>query len=165
MMRWNFSLLAVGAVAFASACAPIVSHRGYFSDPRKTQAISPGVDTKVTIQDRLGTPTEIATFDPDTWYYISSTEHLVSWRRPKTVNQSIIAVQFDADDKVKDVKRLDKVPSRNIALVSRITPTRGRELTFWEQIFGNVGRVPGGDADSGNNRTGPQRPNGGRGGP
>lgn len=161
MVRLKLSILAVSAAALASACAPIVSHRGYFADPRKTQAISAGVDTKATIQDRLGTPTEVATFDPDTWYYISSTEHVVSWHRAKTVNQSIIEVKFDGDGKVKDVKRFDKLPPRKVAFVSRITPTRGRELTFWEQIFGNVGRMPQGNADQGNNRTGPQRPGGG----
>lgn len=164
MMRSKFALLAAG-LTLSTACAPIISHRGYFADPRKSQAISVGVDTKETIQDRLGTPTQIATFDPDTWYYISSTEHVVSWQRPKTVNQSIIAVAFDADGKVKDVKRMDKVPSRKVALVSRITPARGRELSFWEQIFGNVGRMPQGDIDRGNNRTGPPRPGGGTGYP
>ncbi len=73
MRRWKLGLILAGVAAGASACAPIISHRGYFADPRKTQSISAGVDTNATIQDRLGTPTAVATFDPDRWYYISAT--------------------------------------------------------------------------------------------
>ncbi len=160
MARLNLWALALGTAVATSACAPIISHRGYFADPRKTQSISTGVDTKATIQDRLGTPTAVATFDPDRWYYISSTEHVVSWHQPKTVNQSIIQVEFDASGTVKDVKRYNSVPSRNVALVTRITPTRGRELTFWEQIFGNIGRLPT-DQDQSGDRGGPPRGGGG----
>jgi outer membrane protein assembly factor BamE (lipoprotein component of BamABCDE complex) len=160
MVSWKLCVMAAGLGVLTSACAPIVSHRGYFADPRKTEAISAGVDTKATIQDRLGTPTQVATFDPNTWYYVSSTEHQVGWKRPKTVDQAILQVRFDDDGKVKDVKRLDKVLPRRFAMVQRATPTRGREVTFWEQILGNVGRMPTKEGEETGGRTGP-RPNGG----
>jgi outer membrane protein assembly factor BamE (lipoprotein component of BamABCDE complex) len=156
MSGFRLSLLVAGVAGLAAACAPIVSHRGYFPDPRKTDAIKAGVDTKETIQDRLGTPTQMATFDPNTWYYISATESLVAWHAPRIVKQSVIAIQFDADGKVKDVKRMDDVRPRQFAMVQRITATRGRTLSFWEQMFGNVGRLPG---------TGEGNPTGDRGGP
>jgi outer membrane protein assembly factor BamE (lipoprotein component of BamABCDE complex) len=161
MESWKLGLMVAGLGALASACAPIVSHRGYFADPRKTEAISAGVDTKATIQDRLGTPTQIATFDSNTWYYVSSTEHVVGWERPKTVNQTILEVRFDDDGKVKDVKRMDEVPPRRLAMVQRATPTRGRVITFWEQILGNVGRMPTKDGEESGGRTGPRRQDGG----
>lgn len=145
-----------GLGAGLTACAPIVAHRGYLPDPKKTQAISAGVDTKATVQDRLGTPTQVATFDPNVWYYISSIEHQVSWHRPRTVTQSVIQVTFDADGKVKDIKRSGNEKPRELAFVDRVTPARGRELNFWEQMFGNVGRYP--TQDDGQNRGGPQTP-------
>ena len=156
MARLSVGVVLVLAGVSTSACAPIVSHRGYFADPRKTDAVSVGVDTKASVQDRLGTPTQMATFDPNTWYYMSSTEHIVAWSRPKTINQTVLAVTFDSDGKVSDVKKLDKVPARHLAMVSRATPTRGRELTVWEQILGNVGRMPNRTGDEGSGRTGPR---------
>jgi outer membrane protein assembly factor BamE (lipoprotein component of BamABCDE complex) len=163
MVSWKLSLVVTVIGGLASGCAPVVSHRGYYADPRKTEAISTGVDTKATILDRLGTPTQIATFDPNTWYYISSTEHVVGWKSPKTVEQAILEVRFDDDDKVMNVKRLDNVPPRRLAMIQRATPTRGREVTFWEQMLGNVGRAPTSDADQGaGGRTGPRPQDGGR---
>lgn len=162
MVRVSFGAALVLGCLSVSACAPIVSHRGYFADPRKTDAVSVGVDTKASVQDRLGTPTQVATFDPNTWYYMSSTEHIVAWNRPQTINQTILAVSFDAEGKVSKVDKLDKVPPRHLAMVNRATPTRGRELTVWEQILGNVGRMPNRGGEEGSGRTGPRPDRGDR---
>ena len=36
------------------------------------------------------------------------------------------------------------IRGEDLRLVSRITPTRGKELNFWEQLLGNVGQLPAG---------------------
>jgi hypothetical protein len=36
-----------------------------------------------------------------------------------------------------------------VNLVSRVTPTRGKELNFWEQLLGNVGQLPTGIGQEG----------------
>jgi outer membrane protein assembly factor BamE (lipoprotein component of BamABCDE complex) len=148
------------ATAAIAACAPTISQRGYFPDPTRTQAISVGVDTKQTISDRLGTPTIKSDFLPDTWYYVSSTQEQVVWYEPWTIKQNIIEVTFDDEDRVKDVKRYTEADMHKVEPVSRVTPTRGRELTFWEQMFGNIGRAPLGPANTNNNGPG-QTPGGG----
>lgn len=133
----------------ASACAPTVSQRGYFADPTRTEAISVGVDTKQTISDRLGTPTLRSSFDPDTWYYISQTQEQVVWYEPWTTKQDIIEVKFDEQDRVRNVARLDETAMHKVHPTKQTTPTRGRVLSFWEQMFGNVGRMPMGGGDQG----------------
>ena len=41
------------------------------------------------------------------------------------------------------IKKYDLSDSRDISMVSRITPTAGKEITVLEQIMGNVGRFSG----------------------
>ena len=136
--------LALTIAAGLSACAPTISQRGYFPDPTREQAISVGVDTKQTISDRLGTPTLKSAFDPDTWYYVQSTQEQVIWYEPWTIEEKIIQVNFDDDGRVASVKRYSQADMHKVDPVPEVTPTRGRELSFWEQMFGNIGRtLPG----------------------
>lgn len=145
-------VLGLAAIGALSACAPVVSHRGYIPDEDKLSSISPGVDTKQTVVERLGTPSTIANFDSSVWYYVSSEEHQTAWKEPKTVERSVVAIEFDDQSKVRDVKRFSTDDSRDIRMVKRKTPTKGRELSFWEQMFGNVGRLPGSDSNEGPGR-------------
>ena len=50
------------------------------------------------------------------------------------------AIRFSEEDVVEEVLEYDQTDGRVINYASRETPTRGRELGLWEQIFGNVGR-------------------------
>ena len=152
--------MALTLAAGLSACAPTISQRGYFADPTRTQAISVGVDTKQTISDRLGTPTVKSSFNTDTWYYISATQEQVIWYEPWTTKENIIEVTFDDDDHVKDVKRYSEADMHRVDPVKATTPTRGRELSFWEQMFGNIGRSALPAGAGGNNGPG-QGPGGG----
>ena len=134
-----------------TSCSPIVSQRGYLPDPAGEASIKVGVDTKTTIQQRLGDPSTQATFSEDSWYYISSTERQVAFFDPKIENRAILAVHFDKDGKVTDLKHYGLRDGHVIAFESRITPTRGREITFLSQVLGSTPGVPiGGDTQSQN---------------
>lgn len=136
--------LALTLAAALCACAPTISQRGYYPDPTRAQAISVGVDTKQTISDRLGTPTLKSSFNTDTWYYVSATQEQVIWYEPWTTKENIIEVSFDDDGHVANVKRYSEADMHKVDPVPEVTPTRGRELSFWEQMFGNIGRtLPG----------------------
>ena len=142
-----------------SSCAPVVSQRGYLPDPAGEASIRPGLDTKATIQQRLGDPSTQATFGGDAWYYVSSTEKAVAFFDPKIENRAILAVHFDKDGKVADLKHYSLRDGHVIAFESRITPTRGREITFLEQVLGSTPGVPvGQDTQNTNPGGGGQHP-------
>ena len=53
-------------------------------------------------------------------------------------------LNFNDGGRLQTIKKYDSRPMReNITMVSRITPTAGKELTVLEQIMGNVGRFSG----------------------
>ncbi|MBI1239337.1 MAG: outer membrane protein assembly factor BamE [Alphaproteobacteria bacterium] len=138
-------LLAAGVASLAlSACAPVVSQRGYIPDPEKVATIRVGVDDRDTISERLGSPSNVATFDSDTWYYIASEEEQEMFFNPETTKRDILAIQFGEDGRVANIEHYGLEDGQVVAFSSRETPTKGRELTFLQQIFGNIGRgLPG----------------------
>jgi outer membrane protein assembly factor BamE (lipoprotein component of BamABCDE complex) len=156
-MRIAAALLATGVIL--AGCAPVITTRGYLPDPDVVSSIDVGKDTKTSVQKRLGDPSTQATFNEDGWYYISSTEKTVAFFTPTILRRSILAVYFDKDGKVTDLKHYSLKDGNVVAYESRVTPTKGRELTFLQQLFNSQ---PG--APSGSNR-GEQNPGGGGGPP
>jgi outer membrane protein assembly factor BamE (lipoprotein component of BamABCDE complex) len=138
-------LLAALCAASAVACAPLarpdIDHRGYVPDPQALASIRPGVDNKDSVETRLGSPTTTASFDTTTWYYISADERNFLYLRPSVTKQEVVAVKFDKDDLVSSVDHYDLKDGKDITPVARETPTRGKELSFLQQMFGNFGHV------------------------
>lgn len=145
-LHMRFSALALSGSLLTgvllASCAPIISQRGYLPDPAGEASIRIGLDTKATIQQRLGDPSTQATFSGDAWYYISSSEKQVAFFDPKIESRAILAVHFDKDGKVIDLKHYGLKDGHVIAFESRITPTRGRDITFLEQVLGSTPGVP-----------------------
>ncbi len=123
-----------------SGCKSTVNQRGFVAPSNMTQLIRVGVDTKASLQTSLGSPSTLGTFNDGTWYYISSRQKDFLFFQPEEVERQIVAVNFGADEKVASVKTYGLEDGVEVAFSDRETPARGRELTFLQQIFGNVGR-------------------------
>jgi outer membrane protein assembly factor BamE (lipoprotein component of BamABCDE complex) len=132
------------ACALLMGCTPVVNQRGYLQDADVEASIDIGTDTKTTIQQRLGYPSTQATFNADAWYYISSIEKQVAFFSPTIQSRAILAVYFDKDGKVADLKHYNLQDGHVVAFESRTTPTHGREITFLQQLFNATPGVPGG---------------------
>ena len=123
-------------------CAPVISQRGYQTDPDVEASITIGTDTKTTIEDRLGDPSVQATFGGDAWYYVSSTEKQVAFFRPTIESRRILAIYFDKTGKVTEIKHYGLEDGHVVTFEARKTPTKGRELTFLQQLFNATPGVP-----------------------
>jgi outer membrane protein assembly factor BamE (lipoprotein component of BamABCDE complex) len=160
-VRLRLLLACVLSVSALSACTPVVDRRGFLADESQKADFATGVDTKETVLTRMGNPSQTGVFDEQTWYYISSVQNQTAFYRPRTTERSITAVSFDESDKVSTVRKYSLLDGRVIAYDARRTPTRGREVTFLEQIFGSVGRapvqLPGADPNLPTSAGGPRR--------
>jgi outer membrane protein assembly factor BamE (lipoprotein component of BamABCDE complex) len=147
-------------------CTPIVNNRGYLPDPDAEKAIALGKDTKTSIQQRLGYPSTVATFSAagDAWYYITGIEKQMAFFAPSVQSRAILAVYFDKDGKVTDLKHYSLRDGHVVAFESRETPSKGRELTFLQQLFNATPGVPLGNSGQNNNPGGGNGPPGGGGG-
>ncbi|HEX3674344.1 MAG TPA: outer membrane protein assembly factor BamE [Rhizomicrobium sp.] len=157
----------IPALALASilliGCTPVVSQRGYLADPVGEASIKVGTDTKTTIQARLGDPSTSATFNGDTWYYISSTERQVAFFDPIVLKRAVMAITFDKDGKVAGLKHYGLKDGHIVAFETRTTPAPGRTLTFLQQIFNSTPGVPLSSGGGANNPGGQPVPGGGHG--
>lgn len=150
MNGFRLRLLAGAAVLLSlSACAPVVSERGYIPDIARQDAIVVGTDSKTTVEAALGTPTNVSNFGDDVWYYVSATEEQYTFYRPENSARRIFAVTFDEANVVTGLETFGLEDGRAVAFNDEETPTRGREITFLQQMFGNIGRtpIPTSDAD------------------
>jgi outer membrane protein assembly factor BamE (lipoprotein component of BamABCDE complex) len=152
----SFAVAALCLVG-AGACTPTVSYNGFQAREDKPQDVKIGVDTRSTVLTKLGSPSTVATFEPNIWFYISQTTAQSAYLRPKLQDRDVVAITFDKDEKVTGVKAYKLKDGYKIAYSDRETPTRGRELSVLEQILGNVGRggmLPQDENDPGNPRGG-----------
>jgi len=135
-------VLCVAACAVLMGCTPVVSQRGYLQDLDNEAGIDPATDTKTTIQQRLGYPSTEATFGSDAWYYISSVEKQIAFFHPTVESRAILAVYFDKNGKVTDIKHYTLEDGHVVDFETRETPSRGKELTFLQQLFNATPGVP-----------------------
>jgi outer membrane protein assembly factor BamE (lipoprotein component of BamABCDE complex) len=160
MRRFSFSnrLLISAAMALAvAACSTNIAHRGYLAKPGVFAQVREGM-AKTEVEGLLGSPSTTASvnYQGDSYYYISSTTEQRGFLNPTEVERQVIAVRFDKNDQVASLGQYGLEDGKIIDINSRTTPTRGRELTLLQQLFGNIGkpgpggiitpgRTPGGD--------------------
>ena len=152
-----------GAAALAMAaggCARIPQHTGYIADPVLVASVQPGVDNRDSVQATLGRPSFVGEFDPTIWYYVTRETKQFAFASPKPVQQTVLAVRFDARGNVASVERsgLEKIAS--IRPSGDKTPTLGRHRSFFQELFGNIGQVgaaggAGATTDNPTGRSGP----------
>lgn len=146
---------AVLAAAVAlSGCAAIRDHRGFLADQPVVDAVLPGVDNQASVERSLGRPTFVSEFGRQDWYYISTATKQAAFTRPKAKQQDVIRITFDAKGNVAAV---EKSGMEHVVFLNpdhHKTPTLGRERSFLEDLFGNIGTV-GAPGMGGPDGTGP----------
>ena len=128
-----------------AACAPQVDTRGNLPDPETVLEVQPGVHDRDQVATILGSPSTVATFEDDTWYYISRRTEKIAFFDPEVVDQQVLVVKFGQDGLVADMAVYGVEDGQVIEPVERTTPTSGRELTILQQLFGNIGRFNTGE--------------------
>ena len=139
-------ILLAAAAGLIAGCNPVLRTHGYVPTAEKPQAVNPETDTKSSVLSRLGNPSVKSTFDDkvedDVWYYINSVRQRYAYLRPQIEDRTITAIHFNPDGQVTKVAEYGLEDGVPVNYVDRKTPTRGREISALEQIFGTIGRLP-----------------------
>jgi outer membrane protein assembly factor BamE (lipoprotein component of BamABCDE complex) len=131
----------LGAGLLASSCTSIVGHRGYLADEVLLQSVQPGVDNRTSVERALGHPSFESQFGQPTWYYVGSTTGQKPFTTPRITDQAVLAVKFDPAGNVASTERFGIDQVARISPEDDETPTLGRERSFLEDLFGNIGQV------------------------
>ena len=135
---------AIAALSLSSGCTRLKSHQGYIGDQVLLSSVQPGVDNKESVQASLGRPTFVGQFDQNDWYYYSRDAKQLAFSQPVAENQYVLKVRFDQAGNVALVSQTGKELISKISPEGDKTPTLGRDTSFFEEIFGNIGAVGAG---------------------
>lgn len=134
------ALAALAAGLVLSACSPKIVQHGNVPDEEQVVQIQPGLDNRERVQQLLGSPSTQGSFGQEIWYYVSRKTTQTGFLEPDVVDQGVLAITFDQQGVVSDLKIYDQSDGRLVAMVDRETPTHGNEMTILQQLLGNLGR-------------------------
>jgi len=127
-------------------CASIKDHRGYLADSTLMASVQPGVDNRQSVERTLGRPTFTSQFGEPAWYYVATNTAQAPFRTPKTTEQTVLKVNFDQAGNVVAVNTTGAERVVRLSPDGDKTPTLGRDRSFFEDLFGNIGAVGAGGA-------------------
>jgi outer membrane protein assembly factor BamE (lipoprotein component of BamABCDE complex) len=137
------------ALVGLAGCEGHFNQRGFAATPGSVEKLEAGTQSREDVVRLIGSPSAVATFNPNVWYYISETQEAYAFLKPEITQQKVVQVTFNESGRIASIKNYDLKDAENIAMVQRITPTSGKELTVLEQILGNVGKFnPAGKKDT-----------------
>ncbi len=122
------------------ACAPRLDTRGNLPDPDQLTKIKPGQHTRMQVAEILGSPSNISTFDQETWFYVSQRTETTAFFESDVKTRQVVILRFDKGGKLADVRTIGLEKGRKVLPVERETPTSGNEMGIIEQIIGNLGK-------------------------
>lgn len=139
MMIGAAALLLVAGVL--SGCTTIREKRGYMIEEELISSIQPGLDNKQSVERTLGRPSFVSTYGQESWYYVASDTTRKPFRSPKIKEHEVLGVFFDAGGEVESIERggLERVVKLDPD--GKKTPTLGKDRSFLQDLFGNIGAV------------------------
>ncbi|HUY68820.1 MAG TPA: outer membrane protein assembly factor BamE [Alphaproteobacteria bacterium] len=144
--------LALCALAALAGCEPTIANRGDIIDPDKLALVKVGVSTREDVNNDLGTPTEVATFDNNVWYYVGRQTKQYSFLDPTVVKQKGIEIKFDDKGVVTAITPLNPKLAEDITPAPGQTPSYGSKPGVLRQLLGDLSHptVPMQDTPNGN---------------
>jgi len=132
-----------------SGCAKDINPRGNLPHKEALSQLQLGEQTRQDVQLLLGTPSTTATFDDETWYYVSAQTTTYAFYPMEELDRQVFAITFDSRGILKSMRILGIDDGEEVAVADRETPTMGREFSIIEQLIGNLGRFDRGRPEAG----------------
>ena len=138
-MKKHFYIALLSLSTLATACTPVTAQRGNMLEDVQLQEVTVGQSSISDVLRTLGSPTTQSTFNPNIWYYIGQTTEKHGILDDEVVDERIIEVTFNQEGIVQSMTDIDS-NREDIPYAKAKTPTHGNDLTFTQQLLGNMGR-------------------------
>lgn len=136
----TIGVLLLGSVALGG-CLEQRNFQGYQIPHDAERQVPVGASREQALL-AFGTPTTIAEFGNEVFYYISQvSSRPVAFARSKVVDQRVLAVYFDDQERVQQIANYGLQDGRVFDFVSRTTPTGGSDVSFVSQLLSAAGRT------------------------
>jgi outer membrane protein assembly factor BamE (lipoprotein component of BamABCDE complex) len=119
---------------------PAPQTRGNKVDEAQLKELVPGTSTKADVTALIGSPTEKAMFDENTWLYITEVTRTRIGRTLGVLDQGVVVLNFDDKGVLTAKKTVTEDDAVPVAVATRTTPSPGTEASFMQQLLGNIGK-------------------------
>jgi outer membrane protein assembly factor BamE (lipoprotein component of BamABCDE complex) len=133
-------MFVVGIITSACSLLPAPQTRGNKMEPDQLAQLVIGTSTRSDVTVLVGTPTQKAAFDEDTWIYVTETTRARLGQTLGILDQQAVTLTFDKLGILRKVKKVDLPGSETALFASRNTPSPGTEASFMQQLLGNIGK-------------------------
>lgn len=124
-----------------TACAPITREHGFVPLDDDMAAILVGADTKLTVEEIVGRPSDVGLTQDSSWYYVASTVKTLAFLEPEVVERRVVVFDFDNNDVLQNISEFGLENGQVINLQTRTTPIDSRRLSLLQRLLGNIGPV------------------------
>lgn len=126
------------------ACAGSENLQGYVFDAEILSELRPGVDDRLSVQTAMGNPSARSSFRQNTWYYVNQISRKRAFFNETIVGRTVVQLNFDDEGYLETVNRFNLADGNAVNPRNDKTPTRGRTLNFFQQVFSNIGQFNAG---------------------
>lgn len=133
------NLLILTTALTLQACAPSTAVRGNLLTPDKIEEVEVGTLTKNDLIRAIGSPTTVAPFDANIWYYIGQQTEKQGFLDREIIDQIVYQAQFDEEGTLTSFNKLE-TEDIDVAFSEDKTPTYGNDISVVQQLLGNLGR-------------------------
>jgi len=149
-------MTALIALAALGACTPLRTHQGYVIDADLVNSVQAGVDNRQSVLAVLGKPSFTSQFNQGDWYYVARDSRNFAFNKPRAKEQITLRVTFNPAGTVTGIYKTGVDQVAALKPYGKKTPTLGKDRSFFDELFGNigtVGAVGGGQGDGGGRDT------------
>ena len=134
----------IAALGLTLACTPVYRNHGFIPPEEDLALVTVGEDTRDTVIAALGPPTSGGVLPGSDIYYVASRFRLFGAFAPEEISREVLAISFDAADRVTNIERFGLQDGNVIVLSRRVTSDNVRDTTFIRQLLGSIGRFDAG---------------------
>lgn len=138
-----YLIFLVSMLVILCSCAPKIENQGYIFDNLDFSSLKKNVTSKNTIMQIYGSPSFYSDVsNKEYWFYYSNQIKKFLFFKPEILNQNILIISFDEDNRVDFIKILD-INDKDKKYFFNINKTEviGHEKGFFKSIFENIGTI------------------------
>jgi outer membrane protein assembly factor BamE (lipoprotein component of BamABCDE complex) len=132
------------AFAIAAGCSPMDRYHGFIPPAQEVATLNVGTTTKDEVIALFGPPVSDRALQNNTIYYASSQFEIFGPFAPEEVDRQVLAIDFDSNDRVRNISRYTLEDGRVVVLDRRVTEDGINDITFLSQLLGSFGRIDAG---------------------
>ena len=120
-------------------CSTINKTSGYMPSDEQVSRLVVGETTADQVRKGLGDPFSLTSEPQLTWIYLKQKSETFAFLKPRITERQVLSVSFDDTLFVKEIRFYDQDDYTNLQFSREVVASEGRKITFWQQMFGNLG--------------------------